>query len=150
MCTTPPFRAAVRLNSGVSRLMKKIVASLLILGSSFAMAGESPAVDTRLAKAIEAAALATGFDINISQSTKSSVNINTVNGRNVCDTTAIEDVRKFQDAIAQQPYVKDNFGPAYYSVTAQDGTRKMLSSEELIKRGTLKGCTAIYVSVAQA
>ena len=130
--------------------MKKIAASLLILGSSFAMAGESPVVDTRLAKAIEAAALETGFDININQSTKSSVNINTVNGRNVCDKAAIEEVRTFQDAIAQQPGVKNNFGPAYYSVTTADGTRKTLSYEQLIKQGSLKGCTGIYVSVSEA
>ena len=130
--------------------MNRIVASLLILGSSFAIAGESPVLDTRLARAVEAAALATGLDINISQSTTNSVNINTLNGRNVCDKAAIDDVRHFQDAIAQQPGVKNNFGPAYYSVTTSDGTRKTLSYERLAKQGTLKGCTDIYVSVAEA
>ena len=78
------------------------------------------------------------------------MNINTLNGRNVCDEAAIEDVRNFQDAIAQQPGVKNNFGPAYYSVTTPDGTHKTLSYEQLVKNGTLKGCTDIYVSVAES
>ena len=128
--------------------MKIFAASLLTFGAALAVAGESPVVDTRLARIIEAAALEAGLDTNISQSTVNSVNINTLNGRNVCDQAAIEDVRKFQDAIAQQPNVKNNFGPAYYSVTAADGTRKTLSPDQLIKQGTLNGCADIYVSVA--
>ena len=141
---------SARLNASVSRLMQRIATSILILGSALAVAGESPVVDTRLAHIVEAAAIATGLNINISQSTNSSVNINTLNGRNVCDKAALEDVRKFQDAVAQQPNVKNNFGPAYYSVTAPDGTRKTLSFDQLVKQGTLKGCTDIYVSVDQS
>lgn len=130
-----------------SRRMNKLMASLLVFTSALAVAGESPVVDSRLAGIVEGAVKATGFNIHISGSTDNSVNINTINGRNVCDKVAIEDVRRFQDAIGQQPNVKNNFGPAYYSATMPDGTRQVLSPEQLIKQGTLKGCTNIYVSV---
>jgi hypothetical protein len=142
-----PKPLRTRLNSGVSRLMQRIAICVLIVASSAVLGGESPVVDTRLARAIEAAALQTGIDINIRQSDGNSVNINRLNGRNVCDKAAIEDVRKFQDAVAQQASVKNDFGPAYYSTLAPDGTRKVLTPEQLTKLGLLEGCTDIYVSV---
>ena len=139
--------ATGRLNSGVSRLMNRLAIFLVFFAPAWAAAGESPVVDTRLAHIIESAAITAGFDINVSQSTHESVNINTVNGKDVCDPAAIDNVRKFQDAVAQQPHVKNNFGPAYYSTTAPDGMSKILSLEQLIKQGTLEGCTSIYISV---
>ena len=126
--------------------MNRLIATFLFLSSAFAFAGESPLVDARLAEIVEGAVKATGFSINISESTEYSVNINTINGRNVCDKEAAGDVKRFQDAVGEQPNVRNNYGPAYYSVT-RDGTRKVLSPEQLIKQGVLKGCTNIYVSV---
>ena len=126
--------------------MKSYVAALLVFTSAVS-AGESPLVDTRLADAVENAAKATGFSINISESTADSLNINTINGRNVCDKAAIDDVKRFQDELGKQPGIRNNFGPAYYSTTRDDGTRKVSSPEQLIKQGVIKGCTNIYVRV---
>jgi hypothetical protein len=127
--------------------MIRLIAAFLLLFSALAFAGESPLVDERLAEIVEGAVKVTGFSINISESTEYSVNINTINRRNVCDKEAAGDVKRFQDAVGEQPNVRNNHGPAYYSVTRPDGTRKVLSPEQLIKQGVLKGCTNIYVSV---
>ena len=127
--------------------MLRVLATLLVLTSTVVVAGESPTVDSRLADLIERAVKETGFSINISGSTIYSVSINTINGVSVCDATSASNVKLLQDALNKQPNIKDNFGPAYYSVTTPDGTRKFLAPEQLEKQGILKGCTNIYVSV---
>jgi hypothetical protein len=126
--------------------MKRFLLAALLM-TSVASAADSPAVDTRLATVVEGAVKATGLSINISQATMYSVNINKINGKNVCDPTAASEVKRLQDALNDQPNIKENYGPAYYSLTSPDGTRKVLSPEQLKTQGTLKGCTNIYVSV---
>jgi len=123
-----------------------LLAALLM--SSVASATDSPALDTRLAVIVEAAVRATGLSINISQTTTYSVNIDKIDGKNVCDPAAASEVKRFQDALNDQPNIKENYGPAYFSLTSLDGTRKVVAPEQLKKQGTLKGCTNIYVSVS--
>jgi|SRR5690349_7622740 len=127
--------------------MNRHLAAVLLLTSAVANAGGSPTVDTRLAIIVEGAVKATGQSINISQSTTYSVNINKINGKDVCDPATAAEVKRLQDALNDQPNIKENYGPAYYSLTSPDGTRKVLSPEQLKTQGTLKGCTNIYVSV---
>jgi hypothetical protein len=130
--------------------MARISLVTLALWFSLANAGEPPAVDTRLAKAIEQAAISTGISININESTQDSININEVNGRNVCDPAAAEDVRRLQNAINAQPDIRNNFGPAFYSVGESGGSRRTLSPEQLAEQGITTKCEGIYVSIAPA
>jgi predicted RND superfamily exporter protein len=130
--------------------MARISLVTLVLWFSMAVAGEPIAIDSRLAKAIEQAVVATGIDININESTQDSININTVNGRNVCDPEAAEDVNRLQTAINAQPYIRNNFGPAFYSVGEADGSRKTLTPEQLAAQGITTKCKGIYVSVTAA
>lgn len=124
--------------------------SAALLLASFAVQGAaSPTVDTRLAKIVEGAVAATGLNINVSHSTHYSLNINKINGKDVCAPAAKSEVKQLQDALNGQPGIKENYGPVYYSLTSPDGTRKMLSPEQLKKQGIFKGCTDIYVSVPQ-
>ncbi len=127
--------------------MKKLLVAFLALASVTAEAGGSPMVNERLADIVEDAVKETGFSINISESTAYSVNINTINGRSVCDKAVLNDVKRFQDAVGKQPDVRNNFGPAYYSTTAPDGKRTVSSPEQMIQTGVIKGCTNIYVRV---
>ncbi|HEY7639943.1 MAG TPA: hypothetical protein VH814_09480 [Steroidobacteraceae bacterium] len=101
---------------------------LALLITSAASAADSPAVDSRLAIIVEGAVRATGLSINISQATLYSVNINKINGRSVCDPAAASEVKQLQDALNDQAGIKENYGPAYYSLTSPDGTRKVVSA----------------------
>jgi hypothetical protein len=127
--------------------MLKYLWTLLLVGCASTTAVESPLVDSRLAGIVEGAVSKTGFNINISESTADSVNINTINGKNVCDPAALEDAKRLQDAIAEYPDVRNNFGPAYFSVTKPDGSRSVSTPEQMIAKGVIKGCTNIYVRV---
>jgi hypothetical protein len=128
--------------------MARLSCAILGLWLSVVSAGEPPAIDSRLANAIEKAVITTGIGININESTQDSVNINTVNGRDVCDPAAADDVKRLQEAINAQPHIRNNFGPAFYSVTESDGSRKTLLPSQLAAQGIAKKCAGIFVSVA--
>jgi hypothetical protein len=130
--------------------MARISFGILGLWFSVVGAAEPPAVDSRLANAIEKAVVTTGIGININESTQDSVNIDKVNGRDVCDPAAADDVKRLQVAIDAQPHIRNNFGPAFYSVTDLDGSHRTLSPSQLAAQGITKKCTGIYVSVAPA
>jgi hypothetical protein len=129
--------------------MNKAPALIVLTFAASLVAAEPPVVDTRLAHVVEDAAKASGVkSINISETITYTLNINMVNGRDVCDVAAAEDVRRLQDALNAQPNIKDNFGPAYFSVTQANGDRKVLTPAVLKKQGISKKCSNIYVSVS--
>ena len=96
---------------------------------------------------IEEVAKETGFSINISETNYISVNINKVNGRNVCSNEAKDDVVKLQQAFNRHPNIYRNIGPYLVSFTYKDGSKKVGDIAELRKQGKLPGCTNIMVSV---
>jgi hypothetical protein len=120
---------------------------LMLLFPLSAGAADSPAVDTRLARLIEAAVSVTGLSINISGSTRTTLTIDRINGVEVCSAQASHWARDLQDALNRQPHVRDVFGPAYFSVTDRSGVRKYLTAQEIRARGLISGCTSIYVSI---
>ena len=128
--------------------MNTFFSATLLLASFAVQSASSPVVDTRLAKIVEGAVSATGLGINISHSTRYSLNINKINGQDVCAPASKSEVRQLQNALNNQPGIKENYGPAYYSLTSTDGTHKILSPEQLKEQGILNACTNIYVSVA--
>jgi len=131
----------------------KTLCRLLILSSTavFWLSGPSYAEDQKvkneLADLIEAVVKDTGLNINISETNYLSVNINMVNGRNVCSPEAKKDVVRLQEAFNKHPNIYKNIGPYLVSFTYKDGTRKVGDIVELRKQGKLPGCTNIMVSV---
>lgn len=128
--------------------MSKTLLVLLLMTPYLAMASDRPAVDTRLAKMVEAVVGGTGFSsINISATTNDSVSIDKIDGLSVCDPASAAKVRKLQEAFDAYPGVGDDFGPAFFSILNKDGTRKRMAPEVVIKRGLAAGCTDVHVSI---
>lgn len=96
---------------------------------------------------IETVVKQTGLNINISETNYFSVNINKVNGRNVCSLEAKAEVVRLQEAFNRHPNIYKNIGPYLVSFTYKDGTRKIGDIAELRKQGKLPACTNIMVSV---
>ena len=126
--------------------MRKLTLLSFLLANSI-LANDSPVVSAELAEMIEAVVVETGFNINITDFTSISANINLINGRDVCSDSAGEDVRKLQEAFSRHPDIHRNFGPAFYAVTAESGETKFLDREVLIEQGIVEGCTSIYISI---
>jgi hypothetical protein len=124
---------------------------ILFATAAFGLSGPCYAQDqkvkTELADMIEAVVKETGININISETTYFSVNINKVNGRNVCSSEAKDDVLKLQEAFNRHPNIYKNIGPYLVSFTYKDGTRKVGDVAELRRQGKLPDCTNIIVSV---
>jgi hypothetical protein len=127
--------------------MFRLLPILAVIATLEAAASGSHIVNKRLAIVVAAAVRETGLRINISSSDLTSVNINKINGVNVCADDAAGWVMQFQDALNRQPNIRDNFGPAYFTTTEKSGARKVLSLEDMKTRGFLKACTNIHVSV---
>ena len=104
-------------------------------------------VKTELADMIETVVKETGLNINISETNYLSVNIDKVNGHNVCSSEAKDDVERLQEAFNRHPNIYKNIGPYLVSFTYKDGTRKLGDLTELRKQGRLPPCTNILVSV---
>ncbi len=137
----------------LGRKNMKTLCSLLILFYTAAFVLSSPSyaqdqkVKTELADMMEAVVKETGLNINISETNYLSVNINKVNGRNVCSPEAKDDVVRLQEAFNKHPNIYKNIGPYLVSFTYKDGTRKFGDIVELRKQGKLPDCTNIMVSV---
>lgn len=129
----------------ICRLFALFSAVALVVGNpSFA---QDQKVKTELAEMIEAVVKETGLNINISETNYASVNINKVNGRNVCSSEAKDDVVRLQEAFNRQVNIYKNIGPYLVTFTYKDGTRKVGDIAELRKQGKLPACTNIMVSV---
>ena len=96
---------------------------------------------------IEAVAKETNFRINISEMNFTSVNINKINGRNVCSKEAKNDVTILQQAFNNHPNIYKNIGPYLVSFSYKDGSRKFGDIALLRSQGVIPGCTNIFVSV---
>ena len=96
---------------------------------------------------LEAVVLETRIAIHVSALDRTSLNIDAVNGRSVCTPDALPDVERLQNAFDAHPNIYGNIGPALVSFTAEDGTKRTLRPDELVKRGIIEGCSDIYVSV---
>ena len=96
---------------------------------------------------VEEVVAETGISINISESTPTSVNINQVNGRDVCSTEARADVERLQRAFDAHPNIHRNIGPALITITDRAGRKVSGDRRKLEKEGIPKGCSNIYVSV---
>jgi hypothetical protein len=123
----------------------------LVIAAVFMAGGPAYAQDqkvkTELADMIEAVVKETGLNINISETNNLSVNINKVNGRNVCSLEAKDDVVRLQEAFNRHPNIYKNIGPYLVSFTYKDGTKKVGNIAELRNQGKLPACTNILVSV---
>jgi hypothetical protein len=89
--------------------------SLVVLVTFLALAADSPAdkpMRADLAKMLEEVVAKTHVTINISGSTELSVNINEVNGRNVCAPEARPDVERLQRGFDAHKSIYRNIGPA--------------------------------------
>lgn len=130
----------------------KAICTLLALFSAAALIGsptyaQDQKVNNELADMIETVVKQTGLNINISETNYFSVNINKVNGRNVCSLEAKAEVVRLQEAFNRHPNIYKNIGPYLVSFTYKDGTRKIGDIAELRKQGKLPACTNIMVSV---
>ncbi len=129
----------------LNKLLVLLSCATLLLGSLAYAADQK--VKTELADMIEAVVKETGLNINISDTDYLSVNINEVNGRNVCSKEAKDDVVKLQEAFNRNPNIYKNIGPYLVSFTYEDGSRKFGDIAKLRKQGKLPNCTNIMVSV---
>jgi hypothetical protein len=124
--------------------------SLVVLVTLLTLAADSPSdkpVRADLAKMVEEVVAKTHVTINISGSTELSVNINEVNGRNVCAPEARSDVERLQRAFDAHKSIYRNIGPALISITDASGKKTYGDRQKLEAQGVLKGCTNILVSV---
>jgi hypothetical protein len=111
--------------------------------------GENIPVNDALADMVEEVGAATGMSLNIVKQTPTSLNINKVNGRNVCSADAGADVETLQRAFDRHPNIHRNIGPALVTLTKRDGTKIHGNLDLLRRKGILAGCTNIYVSVRE-
>ena len=129
----------------IFKLTALLLPTALLLGGY--VYGQDQKVKSELADMIEAVVKETGLSINISETNFTSVNINKINGRNVCSKEAKDDVVALQQAFNKHPNIYKNIGPYLVSFSYKDGTRKIGDIAELRKQGKLPGCTNIMVSV---
>ena len=104
-------------------------------------------VYAELATMVEEVVAETGISINISESTPTSVNINQVNGRDVCSAEARADVERLQHVFDVHSNIHMNIGPALITITDRTGKKFSGDRRKLEKEGIFKGCSNIYVSV---
>ncbi len=109
--------------------------------------GQDQKVKFELADMVEAVAKETNFRMNISEMNFTSVNINKINGRNVCSKEAKKDVMRLQQAFNNHPNIYKNIGPYLVSFSYKDGSRKIGDITSLRNQGVIPGCTNIFVSV---
>ena len=129
----------------IFKLTALLLPTALLLGGY--VYGQDQKVKLELADMIETVVKETGLSINISETNFTSVNINKINGRNVCSKEAKDDVVALQQAFNKHPNIYKNIGPYLVSFSYKDGTRKIGDIAELRKQGKLPGCTNIMVSV---
>ncbi len=127
---------------------KIIVFALVFVIASplLARAGGQP-VREDLAAMVEEVVAQTRISIHVSESTSTSATINQVNGRSVCSVEARPDVARLQRAFDAHRSIYRNFGPVLTTITDRAGKKTHGDRSELEKRGLLKGCSHIYISV---
>ena len=127
----------------------KITALLLAFAvvSPLLSRADSKPVRDDLATMVEEVSAQTGLSINISDSTRTSVNINEVNGRSVCLPEARADAEKLQQAFDAHQSIYRNIGPVLITITDRTGKKTLGDRARLEQEGILKGCPNIYVSV---
>jgi hypothetical protein len=104
-------------------------------------------VRNELADMVEQVVAETRISINISGMTDTSVNISSVNGRDVCSQEAKEDVIKLQKAFDNHPSIYRNIGPYIVSFTDRDGNKVYGDLQKLTADGIAPECTNVYVSI---
>lgn len=96
---------------------------------------------------VEEVVAQTGISVNISESTRTSVNINRANGRSVCAAEARADVERLQRAFDAHRSIYRNIGPVLITITDRTGKKTPGDRSKLEKEGILGRCPNIYVSV---
>lgn len=128
------------------RLILAFLVTILLCFPAVGFGVNQPVKD-ELADMVEQVVVSTGLSINISQQSRTSVNINKVNGLDVCSNEASNDVLTLQQAFDQHPNIYKNIGPRLVSIASEDGKKTIGSLDALKAQGAVDGCPNIYISV---
>jgi hypothetical protein len=111
-------------------------------------AAQSKPVNTRLAEMVEQVVSRSGVSINVSQMDATSVNINRVNGKDVCSPEAEKDVRVLQAAFIEHPNIYQSYSIYLISITKPDGVRTQSDFASLRAKGVFSSdCINLYASI---
>ena len=124
-----------------------ILAVLFVYGCAAKNTDIRRPVRNELADMVEQVVPETRISINISAMTDTSVNISSVNGKNVCSQEAKEDVIKLQKAFDKHPSIYRNIGPYIVSFTDRAGKKVYGDLPKLRTDGVAPECTDVYVSI---
>ena len=104
-------------------------------------------VDLALADMIEEVMRKTKFTINISDMAKKVVNIDKIDGLNVCNPKAKKKVLELQKAFNEHPNIYRNY--SFYGVWIKktDGTFNYIPTDSAEYKKLVKSCHHIYISV---
>ena len=129
------------------KVILSILVALFIYGCATKNTNVRQPVRNELADMVEQVVAETRISINISAMTDTSVNINEVNGKNVCSQEAKEDVIKLQKAFDSHPNIYLNIGPYIVSSTDHEGKKVYGDLQKLRADGIVPECTNVYVSI---
>ena len=127
----------------------KILALLLLVVAvpATTLNAQNRTVRAELTTMVEEVVAETGISVNVIELKPTSANINEVNGRHVCSPDARADVERLQRAFDAHPNIHRNIGPALITIADRTGKKTSGDIQSLEKKGTLKDCTKVYVSV---
>lgn len=126
-------------------LFASVFPALLMCGSC---AAQNQAVDARLAEMVEEVVAKTGLSVNVSRVEMTSVNIDRINGRDVCASEAAGDVKRLQAAFIEHPNIHESFSIYMISITKPDGRRTQTDFSVLREKGVFASdCISLYASV---
>lgn len=126
-----------------------LIRSLVLLLLPCVVLAQGIPVKSTLAELVEDAARQTGLSINVppAHMTETTININTIEGINVCDPKARKNVIALQKAFSEHKNLRQTISVYGIYVRSRDGQIKYLPGDSPKVKDFIGECKYLYVSV---